>query len=73
MKNFNTIGVHWEIKFLRGISQKTVIYRGELSKEGGLGQYGDLRGTFQKRGGGVFDRGIDTPMHTMRHNRKLGK
>ena len=55
MKNFNTIGVHWEIKFLRAISQKTVIYRGELSKEGGLGQCADLRGTFQKRGGSVFD------------------
>ena len=60
------------IKFLIGISRKTIIYREELPKKGGLGQWTDLRGAWQKRGG-IFDRGIDTPMHTMRHNRKLGK
>ena len=57
MKNFNTIGVRWEIKFLRGISRKTIIYRGELPKKGGLGQCTGLRGAWQKRGGGVFDGG----------------
>ena len=35
-ENFNAIGVHWEIKFLREISQKTITYRGELPKKGGL-------------------------------------
>ena len=39
MKNFNILGVHWKIRFLRG---------------GG-----------KKEGGGVFEGGIDTLMHTM--------
>ena len=32
----------------------------------GLGKFGDLRGgSTRKRGGGVFLRGLDTPIHTM--------
>ena len=31
---------------------------------GGLGQSVDLRGAWQERGGGVFEGGVDTPMHT---------
>ena len=57
MKNFNTIGVHWEIKFLRGISRKTIAYGGELPRKGRLGECADLRGAQQKRGSGVFDGG----------------
>ena len=57
MKNFNTIGVHWEIKFLREISRKTIAYGGELPKKGRLGECPDLRGAWQKRGSDVFDGG----------------
>ena len=57
MKKFNTIGVHWEIKFLRGISQKTITYGGKLSKKGRPGECADLRGAWQKRVSGVFDEG----------------
>ena len=32
---------------------------------GGAGQFADLRGAWQERGGGVFQGGIDTPMPTM--------
>ena len=39
----------------------------------GLGQCADLRGAWQKGGGGVLMGRIDTPMHAIRHNRKLGK
>ena len=33
----------------------------------GLGQFADLRGAWQERGGGVFKRGVDTSMQTMRN------
>ena len=36
---------------------KKPIYRGELPKKGGLGQFADLREACQKRGGGVFEGG----------------
>ena len=38
-----------------------------MPKKGGLGQFADLRGAWQERGG-VFqwgEGGVDTPMHTM--------
>ena len=35
---------------------------------GGLGQFADLRGAFQKRGGSVFW-GVDTPMYIMIFNK----
>ena len=36
------------------------------NKGGGLGQFADLRGgAWQEPGGGVFEGGVDTPMHTM--------
>ena len=43
---------------------------GGLPEKGGwLGQFVDLRGTWQERGSGVFEGdwggGVDTPMHTM--------
>ena len=47
-----------------GVHKKPV-ERGGLPKKGGLGQFADLRGAWQERGGGVFERGIDAPMHTM--------
>ena len=37
-----------------GGSQKKNI-EGGLPKRGGLGQFSDLRGTWQERGGGVFE------------------
>ena len=33
------------------------IYREELLKKGGLGQFPDLGGAWQKKGGGVFEGG----------------
>ena len=33
MKNFNSMGIHWKIWFLRGVHEKP-IYRGELPKKG---------------------------------------
>ena len=65
MKNFNTIGIHWKIRFLRGGGgevQEKPIYRGELpEKMGGLRQFADLTkvggaGLTKKRGV-VFLRG----------------
>ena len=42
------------------------IHAGELSKKrGGLGQFADLKGGLGKKRGGVFERGVDTPMKTM--------
>ena len=39
---------------------------GEFSEKGGLEQFSDLRGGgLTKEGGGVFERGVDTPMHTL--------
>ena len=41
-------------------------YIGGIAKKGGLGQFVDLRGGLaRKRGGGVFEGGVDTPMHTI--------
>ena len=53
MKNLNIMGVHWKIPFLGwGVHEKP-IYRRELPKKGGLGQFAELRGggAWRKRGG----------------------
>ena len=65
MKNFNIVGVHWKIQILEGVYEKP-IYRGNCLKRG-FGQFADLRGGggLPERGGGVFEGGGDTPMHTM--------
>ena len=55
VKNVNICGAHWKIWFLEG----------GLPKKGGLGQFADLGGAWQERGGGGFEGGVDTPMHTM--------
>ena len=49
MKNFNICGVHRKIHF-RGHSREQPIYRGDCLKR--LGQFADLRGASQERGGG---------------------
>ena len=36
-----------------------------MPKIGGLGQFADLRGVGDDKGGGVFEGGVNTPMHTM--------
>ena len=56
---------HWKIKFLgRGVAKKKkiyiYIYSGELP--GGIGQFADLRGAWEKMA--IFE-GVDTPMYTM--------
>ena len=63
--------LHWKVQFLREL-QKKAVSRGELSKNGGLGQLADLkRGIGKKRA--VFLREVDTSMHTTRYNRKSRK
>ena len=57
IKNFNIINI------FRGVHKKP-IYRGELPKKGGLGQFADLRGAWQKRGG-VFLSGGLIPQFTL--------
>ena len=44
MENFNIMQVQWKIQFLGGSGGlKKTIYRVELPKIGGLGQFADLR------------------------------
>ena len=43
-----------------GFTKKS-IFRG-----GGGGQFADLRGGLGKKDGGVFEEGVDTPIHTMK-------
>ena len=48
--------------------RKTHIERGVFPKKRGLGQFAELRGAWQERGDGVFERGggeVDTLMHTI--------
>ena len=66
------MGVHWKISLLEEVSQKTNIGGGDCLK-GGLRQFADLRGVGEEREGGVFEGGVDTPMHTMKHETSLSK
>ena len=61
MKNLNIIGVHWKIQFLTVEIHEKPIYRGELPKKVGLGQFSDLSGGLAKKSTvGVFQgRGVD--------------
>ena len=45
MKNFNIVWVYWKIHFLGGrvVVTRRTIYRVELPKTEGLGQFADLR------------------------------
>ena len=55
---FNISGVHWKIWFLGGGKFTKNQYRVEgLTKQRGLGQFADLRGSLarQERGSGVFE------------------
>ena len=64
-ENFNIMGVRWNIRLLGRRGLEKPIYRGYLPKRGtggrGLGQFPDLRGSWQKRGGGGFLRGGVVP------------
>ena len=60
MKIFNISGVNWKIQLLGG-SQKIA----GKPKKGGLGQFADLRGGVARMIVAVFEREVDTPMHTM--------
>ena len=66
MKTFNILGVHWRIQLLGGFTKNQ--YRGEncLRMRGGWTVCQFKGGLARKRGGagGVFERGIDTPMYT---------
>ena len=64
MKNFNILWVHEKIRLLgRGFTKNQ--YREWIAYKGGLGQFADLRGAWQERGGGVFEERVDTLIHTM--------
>ena len=55
MKNFNIMGVYWEIRFLGGVHEKLI--QGNCLKLGGLGQFADLSGgggLGKKERGGAF-------------------
>ena len=76
IKNFSIMGVHWKIRFLGGEregvggggSRKTNIL-GECLKRGGLDSFqmgeGTRGGGFARKRGGVFEGGVDTPMHNI--------
>ena len=73
MKNFNILGVHWTIRLLGGGGELTKNqYRVGIAWKEGLGQFANLGGAWQERVGGVFEGGVDTPMHTMRRKLKPG-
>ena len=58
MKNFDTLGVHWKIRLLGGISRKTGI-EGGLPKKEGLGEFADLGGGgLARQRGVVFEEGL---------------
>ena len=58
IKNFNILGIHWKIRFLRGCSQKNNIEGGLTKMRVGLLQFVDLRwggvGAWQERVGWWF-------------------
>ena len=58
IKKLYIMGVHWKIWFLELVHKKT-IYRGALSKKGGLGRFADLRGGLAKKASDIFE-GVDT-------------
>ena len=64
MKNYNIFEVHWNIRLLGEGSWKANI-EGEDCLKRGIGQFADLRGDWQERGGGIFDGVGDAAMHTM--------
>ena len=77
MKNLKTMGVYWKIRFLGvrgggGVHEKP-IYTGELLKKGELDSWRLKGGLGKKEGCGVFERGVDTPMHTMEHKSLVKK
>ena len=59
------MGVHWKIRFLKDGVYKKLIYRGELCKTGGLGQFADLMGDLARKREGVFLRGELIPQCTL--------
>ena len=69
IKNFNILGVHGKIRVSGGGGHEKLIFRGELPKKRGLGQFADLRGDWQEGGGWCFW-GVGgeryTPLHTMK-------
>ena len=69
-ENFNIMGVRWNIRLLGRRGLEKTIYRGYLPKRGtggrGLGQFPDLRWSWQKRrGGGFFEGGWYPNAHTL--------
>ena len=65
IKNFNILGVHWKIRLLGGRCSRNTNAERELPKKGGLDSLLNSRGGLGKKEGGVFLRGVDTPMHTI--------
>ena len=67
MKNFNILGVHGKIRVLRGGFTKSQFIGEDCLQTEGLGQFADLRGGGEGRGGRAWQErgGVDTPIHTM--------
>ena len=61
MKNFNILGVHWNIRLLGGGGVHKNRW-GRLPKKGALGQFVDLRWELGKKEEGGS---VDTLMHTI--------
>ena len=66
MKNFNIFGVHRNIHFGGGLYEESIC-RGDCLKRGAW-PVCRFKGELSKKGGGVFERGVDTPIHTMVFN-----
>ena len=65
MKKFNIKGFTENDFQRREAGHEKSVYRGELAKKGGFGQFANLRGGgLGEKEGVVFLRGVDTPMHT---------
>ena len=56
MKKFNIMGGSLKNSIFKGGGEfpEKPVYWGELPKKGGGGQFPNLRGAWQKRGGGYF-------------------
>ena len=67
IKNLNIYGFTEKSDFQGGGVTKNQYIggNGKLPKKGGLDDLQIYGGVWQKRGGGVLEGGVDTPMHTM--------
>ena len=65
------MGVYWKNETLRGDGFTKNQYRGGDCLKGGLGQFADLKGSWHKRWGSVFEEGGLIPRCTLCSHWKL--